>query len=152
MSWEALGYGRGMELRPLVYAGGMIAAGLLLPFVVLFAVLDRPDVSRGLLLGLLVGLLNLLLLARKLDRAIDGRDPWQNLTRTMPRNMVQRFGLILVVGTIAARSGSVHLAGLAAGLITALVAGIVYAAWSITLRWKREDGTPVYENTRVVRP
>lgn len=141
-----------MELRPLVYAGGMIAAGLLLPFVVLFAVLAHPEVSRGLLLGLLVGLLNLLLLARKLDRAIDGREPWQNLTRTMPRNMVQRFGLIFVVGVVAARSGSVHLAGLAAGLITALVTGLVYAAWSIALRWKREDGTPVYENTRVVRP
>ena len=36
-----------MELRPLVYAGGMIAAGLLLPFVILFAALDRPDIARG---------------------------------------------------------------------------------------------------------
>ncbi len=140
-----------MELRQLVVSSGMVAAALLLPFIILFALLGHPDVVRGLLLGLVAGLLNSLLLARKLDRAIDGRDPWQNLTRTMPRNMLTRFALILGLGLIGVRLSHVNLAGMVAGLALCIVVGAVYAARSTTMQWKKEDGVPVYERARVVR-
>ncbi len=140
-----------MELRQLVVSSGMVAAALLLPFIILLALLGRPDVVRGLLLGLVIGLLNSLLLARKLDRVIDGRDPWQNLPRTMPRNMLMRFGLVLVLGVLGARLSHINLAGMAAGLGLYMVVGAVYAARLTTVQWKKEDGVPVYERARVVR-
>jgi len=141
-----------MELRQLVVSSGMVAAALLLPFVILFALLGHPDVVRGLLLGLVAGLFNSLLLARKLDRAIDGRDPWQNLTRTMPRNMLTRFALILVLGLIGVRLSHVNLAGMIAGLSLCMVVGAVYSVRRVSVRWKQEDGVPVYERARVVQP
>ena len=66
--------------------------------------------------------------------------------------MLTRFGLIFVIGVAAARSGTIHPAGLAAGLAVVLIVGIVYASWSVMLRWKQEDGTKVYESASVVRP
>lgn len=133
-----------MELRPLVIAGGALAATLLLPLVLAFALTGHPDVVRGLLLGLVVGLLNNLILARKLDRVIEGREAWQTLTRTMPRNMLLRFTLIFVIGAAAARVHGVNVAGIAAGLGLCLVVGIAYSAWTVRVRWKKEDGTPVW--------
>ncbi len=133
-----------MELRPLVIAGGAISLALSTPLLVAFAVSGRPDVVRGLLLGLAVGLLNNLLLARKLDRVIDGREPWQRLRTTMPRNMLLRFSLIFAIGAAAAYAHGINLAGLAGGVGLCLVVGIIYSSWTVRERWRKEDGTPVY--------
>ena len=133
-----------MELRSLAVSGGGLAAAAHAPLVLCFALAGQPDVVRGLLLGLVVGLLNSLLLARKLDRAIDGRDPWQNLTKTMPRNMMARFGLIFAIGVAAARAHGVNLAAMAGGILLYLVVSQVYACWAVLAQWRKEDGKPVY--------
>jgi ATP synthase I chain len=133
-----------MELRPLVIAGGALATAAHLPLVVAFGLMGHADVVRGLLLGLLVGLLNNLLLARKLDRVIAGREPWQRLPRTMPRNMLLRFALIFAVGAAAARLHTINVAAMAGGLALCLVIGIVYSSWAVAARWRKEDGAPVY--------
>jgi ATP synthase I chain len=128
-----------MRLRPLAISGGALTAVVLLPLIVAFAAAGRPDVARGLLLGLLVGLLNSLLLARKLDRAIDGREAWQALNKTMPRNMLARF---MVIGTITAAASRVHninVAAMAGGLALYLLVGLVYVAWAVLMRWRKED-------------
>lgn len=133
-----------MELRPLVIGGGAFAAALLLPLMVAFALAGRPEVVRGLLLGLLVGLLNNFLLARKLDRALDGHDDWRDLTRTMPRNMIMRFALIFAIGAAAARTHTINVPAMAGGLGLCLIVGLVYSARTVLVRWKKEDGSPVY--------
>lgn len=133
-----------MELRPLVIAGGALATAAHLPLVVAFGLTGHADVVRGLLLGLVVGLLNNLLLARKLDRAIAGADPWQALPRTMPRNMALRFALIFVVCAAAASLHTVNVVAMVAGLALCLVIGIVYSSWTVLARWRKEDGAPVY--------
>lgn len=133
-----------MELRRMVMRGGGLAAAALLPFVLAFALVGRADVGRGLLLGFLVGLLNSLLLARKLDRVIDGREAWQTLSRTMPRNMLARFALIFAIGAAASRVHGIHLAGLAGGLALYLVLTFAYCAWAVASRWRKEDGSPAY--------
>lgn len=140
-----------MTLRPLVMSSGLAAALLLLPFIILLAVLGHPDMVRGLLLGLAAGMLNSLLLARKLDRVIDGRDPWQTLTRAMPRNMMMRFSLVVLLGFFAALTPDVHLLGMVAGLGVSMIVGLVYASRSVVRRWREEDGVPVYERVSLVR-
>lgn len=133
-----------MHLRRLVFRGGTLATAVLLPMVLAFALSGHAEIARGLLLGLLVGLLNGVLLARKLDRVIDGREAWQSLNRTMPRNMMLRFALIFAVGAAASRVPDISLAAFAGGIGISLVVGIVYACWAVWARWKREDGAPVY--------
>lgn len=133
-----------MRLRPLAITGGAITMPVFLPLMAVFASAGRPDLVRGLLLGLAVGLLNNLLLARKLDRVIDGRDPWQNLNAAMPRNMMLRFALILTVCIAAARTPGISVAALAGGLGLSLVAHIVYVSWTVRKQWMKEDGVPVY--------
>lgn len=133
-----------MELRPLVIASGGLVTAVLLPLVVAFALAGRPDVVRGLLLGLIVGLLNGLLLARKLDRVIDGREAWQTLNTTMPRNMLLRFALIFAIGAAAARVHGINLAAMAGAMGLYLLVSIFYSAWAVHARWRREDGAPVY--------
>lgn len=133
-----------MRLRPLAITGGAISLPVLLPLMAVFASAGRPDVVRGLLLGLAVGLLNNLLLARKLDRVIDGRDPWQNLNAAMSRNMMLRFALILAVCVAATRVHGINAAAIAGGLGLCLVAGIMYASWTVRRQWMKEDGVPVY--------
>lgn len=128
----------------MVMQGGGLAAAALLPLVLATALLGHADLGRGLLLGFIVGLLNSLLLARKLDRVIDGRDPWQTLSRTMPRNMLVRFTLIFTIGAAASRVPQLNLAGMAAGLALYLVLTFAYCAWSVAARWKKEDGSPAY--------
>lgn len=136
--------GRGTELRPLVFSGGALAAAALLPLVAAFGFTGHADVVRGLLLGLVVGLLNNLLLARKLDRAITGREAWQALPSAMPRNMLLRFALIFAIGAVAARAHTINVAAMAGGLGLCLVIGIVYSSWAVLARWRKEDGAPVY--------
>lgn len=128
----------------MVMRGGALSAAALLPLVLAFALLGWPDVARGLLLGFVVGLLNGLLLARKLDRVIDGRDPWQTLSRTMPRNMLLRFSLIFAIGALASRVPELNLVGLAGGLGLYMVLSFGYAAWAVAARWRKEDGSPAY--------
>ncbi|HZS93002.1 MAG TPA: ATP synthase subunit I [Chloroflexota bacterium] len=133
-----------MALRPLVITGGAVATALLLPVVIIFILTDHPEVVRGLLLGLVTGLLNNLLLARKLDRVLRGQDAWQSLRLTMPRNMLLRFGLILLIAWAAARTHGINLPAMAAGLGLCLLVGIVYSCWAVLQRWRKEDGAPVY--------
>lgn len=133
-----------MRLRALVVAGGTLTAVVLLPLALTFALVGHAEITRGLLLGLLLGLLNNFLLARKLDRVMDGREAWQSLQRTMPRNVLLRFGLIFAVGAAASRVSGINLAAMAAGIGLSLVVGIVYSAWTVLARWKKEDGAPVY--------
>jgi len=140
-----------MALRPLVISGGGLAFAAALPPMLAFGLAGRPDVVRGIALGLVVGLLNSLLLARKLDRAIDGRDPWYALQRTMPRNMLLRFAVIGVVCAAAARTPGIHVAGLVGGLGLSLVVGIFWAAWAVAARWRKEDGLPVYQKVESER-
>ena len=128
-----------MRLRPLALSGGALTAVVLVPVVVAFAAAGRPDVARGLLLGLLVGLLNSLVLARKLDRAIDGREAWQALNATMPRNMLTRFMLIGVVTAAASRVHGINVVAMVGGLALYLLVGLVYAAWAVLVRWRKED-------------
>jgi ATP synthase I chain len=128
-----------MRLRPLVISGGMLTAVGLLPLIVAFAAAGRPDVARGLLLGLLVGLLNSLLLARKLDRVIDGRESWQALNHTMPRNMLARFMVIGAVAALAARTPGINVVAMVGGLALSLLVSLVYAAWAVLMRWRKED-------------
>src|SRR5437660_909722 len=128
-----------MRLRPLALSGGTLTAVMLLPLVVAFAAAGRPDVARGLLLGLLVGLLNTLLLARKLDRAIDGREAWQSLGSSMPRNMLARFMVIGAITAAASRVHSINVAAMVGGLVLYLLVGLVYAAWAVLVRWRKED-------------
>jgi hypothetical protein len=128
-----------MRLRPLAISGGTLTAVVLLPLIVAFAAAGRPDVARGLLLGLLVGLLNSLLLARKLDRVSDGREAWQALNHTMPRHMLVRFTLIGVVAALAARTPGINVVAMVGGLALYLLVGLVYAAWAVLMRWRKED-------------
>jgi ATP synthase I chain len=128
-----------MRLRPLALSGGALTAVVLVPLVVAFAAAGRPDVARGLLLGLLVGLLNSLVLARKLDRAIDGREAWQALNTTMPRNMLIRFMLIGVVTAAASRVHGINVVAMVGGLALYLLVGLVYTAWAVLVRWRKED-------------
>ena len=128
-----------MRLRPLALSGGALTAVVLVPVVVAFAAAGRPDVARGLLLGLLVGLLNSLLLARKLDRAIDGREAWQSLNSTMPRNMLARFLLIAALTAAAARVHGINVVAMVGGLSLCLVVGVAYSAWAVLVRWRKED-------------
>jgi ATP synthase I chain len=128
-----------MRLRPLAISGGMLTAVVLLPLIVAFAAAGRPDVARGLLLGLLVGLLNSLLLARKLDRAIDGREAWQALNHTMPRNILARFMVIGTITAAAARTPGINVAAMVGGLALYLLVGLVYVAWAVLVRWRKED-------------
>ena len=128
-----------MLLRPLAISGGALTAVVLLPLIVAFAAAGRPDVARGLLLGLLLGLLNSLLLARKLDRAIDGREAWQALNDTMPRNMLARFMVIGTITAVAARTPSINVAAMVGGLALSLLVSLVYAAWAVLVRWRKED-------------
>jgi len=128
-----------MRLRPLAISGGALTAVVLLPLIVAFAAAGRPDVARGLLLGLLLGLLNSLLLARKLDRVIDGREAWQSLGSAMPRHVLVRFTLIGAVTAVAARTPGVNVAAMVGGLALCLVVGLVYAAWAVLMRWRKED-------------
>ena len=128
-----------MRLRPLAISGGALTAVVLLPLIVAFAAAGRPDVARGLLLGLLLGLLNGLLLARKLDRAIDGREAWQALNDTMPRNMLARFMVIGAVTAAASRVHSINVAAMVGDLALSLLVGLVYAAWAVLVRWRKED-------------
>jgi hypothetical protein len=111
-----------------------------LPLVLAFAAAGHPDIARGLLLGLLVGLLNSLLLARKLDRVIDGREAWQSLSSTMPRNMLARFLLIGAVTAAASRVHGINVVAMGGGLVLYLLVGIVYSAWAVLVRWRKEDG------------
>ncbi len=133
-----------MELRSLTVAGGGLAAVALAPLIIGFAVAGQPDVVRGLLLGLVIGLLNSLLLARKLDRAIDGRDPWQGLTKAMPRNMMARFALIFAVGVAASRAHGINLAAMAGGIMLYFIVSLSYASWAVLVQWRKEDGEPLY--------
>jgi phosphotransferase system glucose/maltose/N-acetylglucosamine-specific IIC component len=133
-----------MVLRSLAFSGGGLAAVAHAPLIFGFALAGQPDVVRGLLLGLVVGLLNSLLLARKLDRAIDGRDPWQNLTTAMPRNMMLRFALVFAIGVAASRARGVNLAAMAGGIMLYFVVSQVYACWAVLAQWRKEDGEPVY--------
>jgi hypothetical protein len=128
-----------MRLRPLAISGGALTAVVLLPLSVAFAAAGRPDVARGLLLGLLLGLLNSLLLARKLDRAIAGREAWQALNATMPRNMLARFLVLGAVAAVAARTPGIHIAAMVGGLALCLLVSLVYAAWAVLMRWRKED-------------
>ena len=128
-----------MRLRPLAISGGALTAVVLLPLIVAFAAAGRPDVARGLLLGLLVGLLNSLLLARKLDRVSDGREAWQSLNATMPRHVLVRFTLIGVVAAVAARTPGINVAAMVGGLALSLLVSLVYAAWAVLMRWRKED-------------
>ena len=128
-----------MRLRPLAISGGALTAVALVPLIVAFAAAGRPDVARGLLLGLLLGLLNSLLLARKLDRVIDGREAWQSLGSTMPRNMLARFMVIGTVAAVAARTPGIHVVAMVGGLALYLLLGLVYAAWAVLMRWRKED-------------
>ena len=128
-----------MRLRPLAISGGALTTVVLLPLVLAFAAAGHPDVVRGLLLGLLVGLLNSLLLARKLDRAIDGREAWQSLGSTMPRNMLARFLLIGAVTAAASRVHGINVVAMVGGLMLCLVVGVVYSAWAVLVRWRKED-------------
>src|SRR5436305_15300403 len=118
-----------MRLRPLAISGGALTAVALLPLIVAFAAAGRPDVVRGLLLGLLLGLLNSLLLARKLDRTIDGREAWQALDNTMPRNLLARFMVIGTITAVASRVHSINVAAMVGGLALYLLVGLVYVAW-----------------------
>jgi heme O synthase-like polyprenyltransferase len=133
-----------MELRPLVITGGAVATALLLPAIIAFALAGHPEVVRGLLLGLVTGLLNNLLLARKLDRVQRGQEAWQSLRGTMPRNMVLRFGLVMVIAVVAARAHGINMAAMATGLGVCLLVGIIYSCWALLKRWRKEDGAPVY--------
>ena len=128
-----------MRLRPLALSGGTLTTVVLLPLVVTFAAAGHPDSARGLLLGLLLGLLNNLLLARKLDRVIDGRDAWQSLGVTMPRNMLARFLLIGAVTAAASRVHGINVVAMVGGLALYLLVGLVYAAWAVLVRWRKED-------------
>jgi len=128
-----------MELRSLVISGGGLAALALSPFMVAFGLAGRPDVVRGLVLGLVVGLLNSFLLARKLDRVADGRDPWQTLSATMPRNMMMRFALVLVVGVAAARAPGINAVAMAGGIALYLVLGLCFSARAVLAQWNKED-------------
>jgi len=123
----------------LAISGGALTTVVLLPLVLAFAAAGHPDVVRGLLLGLLVGLLNSLLLARKLDRAIDGREAWQSLGSTMPRNMLARFLLIGAVTAAASRVHGINVVAMVGGLMLCLVVGVVYSAWAVLVRWRKED-------------
>jgi hypothetical protein len=135
-----------MALRPMVISGGGLTIIVLTPLLLAFAVAGRPDVVRGLLLGLMVGLLNSLLLARKLDRVIDGRDPWQNLDRTMPRNMLLRLALVFSLSGLALYMPGVHAAGLVGGIVLYMIVSLAFAGWTLSRRWREEDGIPVYES------
>jgi hypothetical protein len=128
-----------MRLRPLAISGGALTAVVLVPLIVACAAAGRPDVARGLLLGLMVGLLNSLLLARKLDRVSDGREAWQSLGSTMPRNVLARFMVIGAVAALAARTPGIHVAAMVGGLALCLLIGLVYAAWAVLMRWRKED-------------
>jgi hypothetical protein len=128
-----------MRLRPLAISGGALTAVVLAPLIVAFAAAGRPDVARGLLLGLLLGLLNSLLLARKLDRVMDGREAWQALGATMPRHVLVRFTLIGVVAAVAARTPGINLVAMVGGLALYLLVGLVYVAWAVLMRWRKED-------------
>ena len=128
-----------MRLRPLAISGGVLAAVVLLPLIVAFAAAGRPDVARGLLLGLLLALLNSLLLARKLDRVMDGREAWQSLGSTMPRNVLARFMVIGAVAALAARTPGINVAAMVGGLALYLLVGLAYAAWAVLVRWRKED-------------
>ncbi len=133
-----------MELRSLAVSGGVVATAAHTPFIVAFAVAGHPDVVRGLLLGLVVGMLNSFLLARKLDRTLGGREPWQGLSKTMPRNMLARFALIIVIVVAASRANGINVAALACGIALYFIVSLVYMSRAIATRWKKEDGTPVY--------
>jgi positive regulator of sigma E activity len=128
-----------MRLRPLAISGGALTAVVLLPLIVAFAAVGRPDVARGLLLGLLLGLLNSLLLARKLDRVIDGREAWQSLGSTMPRNVLVRFMVIGAVAAMAARTPGINVVAMIGGLALSVLMSLVYAAWAVLMRWRKED-------------
>jgi hypothetical protein len=128
-----------MRLRPLAISGGALTAVVLVPLIVAFAAAGRPDVARGLLLGLLVGLLNSLLLARKLDRVSDGREAWQALNHTMPRNILARFMVIGTITAAAARTPGINVAAMVGGLALSLLVSLVYAAWAVLMRWRKED-------------
>ena len=128
-----------MRLRPLAISGGALTTVVLLPLVLAFTAAGHPDVARGLLLGLLVGLLNSLLLARKLDRVIDGREAWQSLGHTMPRNVLVRFMLIGAVAAAASRTHGINVVAMVGGLALCLLVGVVYSAWTVLVRWRKED-------------
>jgi predicted membrane chloride channel (bestrophin family) len=128
-----------MRLRPLVISSGMLATLALAPAMLALALTGHADVARGLLLGVAVGLLNSFLLARKLDRMIEGREAWQSLTRTLQRNMLLRFALIFAIGAASAQVPGIHLVGMAAGIGAYLVISLIYFSWAVLRYWKEED-------------
>ena len=128
-----------MRLRPLAIASGMLVTIVLVPVVLALALMGHADVARGILLGVAVGLLNTFLLARKLDRMIEGREAWQSLTRSLQRNMLLRFALIFGIGAAAAQVPGIHLVGMAAGIGTYLAISLIYSSWAVLRYWRKED-------------
>lgn len=133
-----------MPLRPLVISGGMLAIVALLPLVLACALAGHMDVARGLLLGFVVGLLNSFLLARKLDRVRDGRDPLHALNGMLRRNMLVRFTLIFAIGAAASLVPGIHLLGMAGGIAAYLIISLAYFSWVVVRYCRKEGGSPVY--------
>lgn len=134
-----------MALRPLVISGGTLAFVALLPLVLAFALAGHSDVARGLLLGFAIGLLNSFLLAHKLDRIRNGRDPLHALTKVLRRNMLVRFALIFAIGGAASRVPGIHLLGMMSGIGVYLVISLIYCSWVVIRYCGKEGGFPSYE-------
>lgn len=133
-----------MRLRSLVVTSGTFALATGLSAVLAFAATGHPNVARGLLFGLLVGLLNHLLLARKFGRVIDGRDPWQDLRRSMRWNMLLRFAMIVASGAVAAHTPGVNVTAMACGIVVYVVVTVAYAMWTVVGPWRKEGESSAY--------